>query len=101
MSTDELRVKLDALASSVDSLVVVASVMGEEAPLYSVGGLALAVASLGEQILNRGLEVHAIVAAVRPVGHGAAGLVAPEIVQYVHSLISTGRMPGGGVGSWR
>jgi hypothetical protein len=69
--------------------------------LYSVGGLALAVASIGEQVTNRGLEVHAVAASLRPEGHAAAGLVAPEIVSYVHSLISTGRTPGREVGSWR
>lgn len=101
MSPGELRFKLDALTQSVDSLVIVAAAMDCEVPLYSVGGLALAVASIGEQVTNRGLEVHAVAASLRPEGHAAAGLVAPEIVSYVHSLISTGRTPGREVGSWR
>jgi hypothetical protein len=100
VTSGELRFKLDALTQSVDSLVTVAAVMDSEVPVYSVGGLALAVASIGEQVTNRGLEVHAVAASLRPEGHAAAGLVSPEVVRYVHALISTGREPGREVGSW-
>lgn len=101
MTRPELAFKLAALSQSIGSLVLVAGVMDGEVPVYSVGGLALAVASIGEQVTNRGLEVHAAAASLRPEGHASAGLVAPEVVRYVHALISTGRTPGPEVGKWR
>lgn len=98
--SEELAYKLDALSHCVGSLVTVASAMETEVPVYSVGGLALAVASLGEQVTNRGLEVHAAASSLRPDAHASAGLVAPEVVRYVHALITTGRAPGTEVGRW-
>lgn len=98
--TDELARRLDALTDAVDSLVSVAVAMQGEIPAYAVGGLALALASLGEQVTNRGLEVHAAASALRPASHAAEGLVSPELVRYVHALISSGRVPGAEVGEW-
>lgn len=98
--SEVLADKLNALSHSVASLVTVASAMETEIPLYSVGGLALAVASLGEQVTNRGLEVHASATALRPDAHSAAGLVPPETVRYVRALLVTGRAPGAEVGRW-
>ena len=100
MTQEELRFKLSSLTHTVDTLVIVASTLDAEVPLYSVGGLGLAVASIGEQITNRGLEVHAAASLLRPETHGAAGLIAPEVVRYVHTLISTGREPGPEVARW-
>lgn len=99
--SEALAVKLDALSDSVAGLLVVASAMETEIPLYSVGGLALAVASLGEQVTNRGLEVHALATGLRPGAHASAGLVPPETVAYVRTLLVTGAAPGPEVGRWR
>jgi hypothetical protein len=74
--------------------------METEIPLYSVGGLALAVASLGEHVTNRGLEVHAAATALRPDAHAVAGLVPPETVAYIQTLLTTGDAPGPEVGRW-
>jgi hypothetical protein len=98
--TQELTYALRSLNSAVDSLVVVASTLDAEVPLYSVGGLGLAVASIGEQVTNRGLEVHAAAHALRPDSHRAAGLADPKLLAYVHALISTGRVPGAEAGRW-
>ncbi|HTJ72803.1 MAG TPA: hypothetical protein VL551_35015 [Actinospica sp.] len=100
VTSDELPDALGALIRAVDSLVVVASTLDAEVPAYSVGGLALAVASIGEHIVSRGLEVHAIAAGLRGETHEEAGLIAPELVRYVHHLISTGSAPGREVGRW-
>lgn len=98
MSSAELAHKLNALTESVDSLVTVACAMETELPLYSVGGLALAVASLAERVTNVGLEVHAVASGLRPESHASAGLVPPETVAYVRALLATGREPGPEVG---
>jgi len=100
VTQDELAFKLASLTQSIDSLVMVAATLDSEVPLYSVGGLALAVASIAEQIANRGLEVHAEARELRPDGHAQAGLVGPDVVRYVHALITTGREPGAEVGRW-
>jgi hypothetical protein len=100
VTSDELASALGALLRSVDSLVVVASTLDAEVPAYSVGGIALAVASIGEHIVSRGLEVHAVASELRGVAHDEAGLVAPDLLRYVHHLISTGREPGREVGRW-
>lgn len=98
--SEALAVKLNALSRSVGSLVTVAEAMETDIPLYSVGGLALAVASLGEQVTNRGLEVHAVATGLRPDAHASAELVAPDLVAYVRTLLVTGTSPGPEVGRW-
>lgn len=98
--SEALAVKLDALSRSVGSLVTVAEAMETDIPLYCVGGLALAVASLGEQVTNRGLEVHALATGLRPDAHAAAGLIPPDLVAYVRTLLVTGTSPGPEVGRW-
>jgi hypothetical protein len=100
VTSDELASALGALIRAVDSLVTVAATLDAEVPAYSVGGLALAVASLGEHIVNRGLEVHAIATGLRGEMHAEADLAAPEVLRYVHNLISTGSEPGREVGRW-
>ena len=101
MTSDDLATSLGALIRSVDSLVIVASTLDAEVPAYSVGGIALAVASIGEHIVNRGLEVHSIAAGLRAETHPEADLAPPELLRYVHHLISTGSEPGPEVGRWR
>lgn len=100
MTSADLAFKINALTQSVDSLVIVAATLDAEVPLYAVGGVGLAVASIGEHIVNRGLEVHAVASRLRPVAHDDAELIAPELLRYFHHLISTGREPGREVGRW-
>ena len=96
----ELSFKLRSLTQTVDSLVMVASTLDDEVPLYCVGSLSLAVASLAEQVTNRGLEVHAIAHELRPDAYREAGLVSAGVLRYVHALIATGRAPGAEAGRW-
>ena len=100
MTAQELADRLNALSGSVAALVTVATAMETEIPLYSVGGLALAVASLGEHVTTRGLEVHAVAVRLRPDAHASAGFAPPEVVRYVRTLLVTGREPGPEVGRW-
>jgi hypothetical protein len=100
VTRDELSTRLNALSRSVARLNIAHAAMETEVPLYSVGGLALAVASLGESVTYSGLRVHAAAFELRDRAHQAAGLVSPEVVRYVHTLITTGRAPGQEVGRW-
>lgn len=101
MTPNEIADRLNSLSRSVARLNIAHAAMETEIPLYSVGGLALAVASLGESVTYNGLKVHAAAAEIRDEAHEAAGLVSPELVKYVHHLISTGREPGAEVGRWQ
>lgn len=100
MTRDEIANQLGSLSRSVARLNIAHAAIETEIPLYSVGGLALAVASLGEAVTYNGLKVHAAAVELREGAHQAAGLVSPDIVRYVHTLITTGRTPGQEVGRW-
>jgi hypothetical protein len=99
MTHGEIGFKLDSMARSIDSLVLIRPSL-DVAPHYCLGGLSLAVASLGEHMVNRGLELHEAASRHRPSGHAAAGLLPPDVLRYVHTLITTGREPGAEVGRW-
>lgn len=97
----ELSEQLEGLSHSVERLVIVASALeAESVPLYAVGGLALGMASLADQVVCRGLEVHAAVESARTDLHRGAGLASPEIVAYMHALLAEERAPGPEVGRW-
>jgi hypothetical protein len=98
----DLSEQLEGLSRSVQRLVIVASALeSESVPLYAVGGLALGMASLGDQVVVRGLEVHAAVESQRTDLHAGAGLASPEIVAYMSALLAGDRAPGPEVGRWR
>lgn len=98
----ELSEPLAGLSRSVERLVIVASALeSESVPLYAVGGLALGMASLGDQVVVRGLEVHAAVESARTDLHRGAGLASPELVAYMSALLAGDRAPGPEVGRWR
>jgi len=101
VTPNEIADRLNSLSRSVGRLVTVHTAMETELPLYSIPGLGLAVASLGEQVTYRGLRVHAAAAVLRDEAHEAAGLLSPDLLKYVHHLISTGREPGAEVGRWQ
>jgi hypothetical protein len=97
----ELSEQLAGLSRSVERLVIVASALdAESVPLYAVGGLALGMASLADQVLIRGLEVHAAVESARTDLHRGAGMASPEVVAYMSALLDGERAPGPEVGRW-
>ena len=100
MSAEELARRLNALDHAVDGLVIVSSAMDAEVPLYAVGTLTLAVASLGELVANRALEAYRVAHALRGDASAAAGLPSPELVKHVRALILDGRTADSGVGRW-
>ena len=99
MSAEELARRLNTLDQGVADLVSVWAAM-EDAPLYSVGTLSLAVASLCELVANRALEAYRVAIEVRGTANAEAGLPSPELVAHVRSLITQGREADPGVGPW-
>lgn len=100
MSDIELAERLSKLSHAVGGLLTVATAMEQEVPLYSVPSLSLAIASLGELVTTRALQVHALAHQGRDDAHEAAGWPSPDVVRYVRTLITEGREPGREAGRW-
>ena len=64
--TGEIALQLVGLAQAMEALGnLTPAVDAESVPAYAVEGLALAAVALAEQIVIKGLELHAAAAAVR------------------------------------
>ena len=100
MSAEELARRLNVLDDAVDGLVIVSAAMDSEIPLYTVGTLTLAVASLGELVANRALEAYQVAVTLRGDASAAAGLPSPELVKHVRALILDGHTADPEVGRW-
>jgi hypothetical protein len=100
VSAQELARRLNVLDHAIADLVIVSSAMEVELPLYAVGTLTLAVASLGELVANRALEAYRTAQELRGSASAAAGLPSPELVKHVRALILDGRAADPGVGRW-
>ena len=99
MSAEDLARQLNALDHAFHDLVSVWTAL-EEAPLYALSTLTLAVASLGELVANRALEAHRSAHELRGASSTRDGLPSPEVVKHVRSLILNGRTADPEAGRW-